>query len=538
MQSTNQLTEALCYQAVQSRDVRFDGRFFTAVLTTGVYCRPICPAVTPLRRNVRFYPCAAAAEEAGFRPCRRCRPDAAPGTPAWRGTSATVLRGLRCIAEGALDAGSVQDLADRLGMGDRQLRRLFREHLGAPPHALARTRRAHFARQLIDQTALPMTEVAFAAGFGSLRQFNDVMRSTFGRAPAEMRRGVAQPSGTPDGLRLHVPVRAPYDWSSLLAFLTRRAIPGVEQVTPAAYRRSILVDGAPHRIEVTFEPQASRLVLRVQSPATRGLLEVVERVSGLFDALADPLPIGEHLRRDAELRPLLRARPGLRVPGAWDGFELGVRAILGQQVSVAGASTLAGRLVQRFGARLPEKTVEMEEIDETKEVGEIVKVEEVGGITHLFPTAARLAEADLTKVGLPGSRAKALRSFAREVAAGNLSLSPAASMEETRARLLAIAGLGPWTVEYIALRALRDPDAFPAGDLGLRHALSPGPTLISEKALRARAEIWRPWRAYAAVHLWTALPPSSPSRTAPSTAAPSPNPASPDAPRRNHARSA
>jgi AraC family transcriptional regulator of adaptative response / DNA-3-methyladenine glycosylase II len=516
MQPTNQLTEDLCYQAVRSRDARFDGRFFTAVLTTGVYCRPICPAVTPQRRNVRFYPCAAAAEEAGFRPCRRCRPDAAPGTPGWRGTSATVLRGLRCIDEGALDSGSVQDLADRLGMGERQLRRLFREHLGAPPNALARTRRAHFARQLIDQTGLPMTEVALAAGFGSLRQFNDVMRSTFGRAPAEMRRGIAQPPGTADGLRLRVPVRAPYDWKSLLAFLMRRAIPGVEDITPAAYRRSIVVNGTPHRIEVTFEPHGPRLVLSVQPPATRGLLEIVERVNALFDAGADPLPIGEHLRRDAVLRPLLRARPGLRVPGAWDGFELGVRAILGQQVSVAGASTLAGRLVQAFGVRLPE---------------------EIGGITHLFPAAGHLAEADLTKIGLPGSRAQALRGFAREVAAGNLSLSPATSMEETRDRLLAIPGLGPWTVEYIALRALRDPDALPAGDLWLRRALSSGAGLISETALRARAEVWRPWRAYAALHLWTAVsatasrPVASPPIASPPTASP------PTAPRRNHARS-
>ena len=496
MQPRSQLSEDLCYQAVLSRDVRFDGRFFTAVLTTGIYCRSICPAVTPQRRNVRFYPCAAAAEEAGFRPCRRCRPDAAPGTPAWRGTSATVLRGLRCIEEGALDSGSVQDLADRLGMGERQLRRLFREHLGAPPNALARTRRAHFARQLIDQTALPMTEVAFAAGFGSLRQFNDVMRSTFGRAPVEMRRGLAQLPGPAGGLRLRVPVRAPYDWNAIIAFLTRRAIPGVEQVTSAAYRRSILVDGTPHCLEVTFESRTPCLVLWVQPPATRGFLEVVERTKALFDAGADPLPIGEHLRSDDGLRPLLRTRPGLRVPGAWDGFELGVRAILGQQVSVAGATTLAGRLVRAFGARIPEA---------------------IGGITHLFPAAGRLAEADLTKIGLPGSRAKALCNFAREVASGNLSLSPAASMEETRDRLLAIPGLGPWTVDYIALRALRDPDAFPAGDLGLRRALSTSAALISEKALRARAEVWRPWRAYAALHLWTALPPT--------------------ASRRNHARS-
>jgi AraC family transcriptional regulator, regulatory protein of adaptative response / DNA-3-methyladenine glycosylase II len=491
MQPTNQLSEDLCYQAVQSRDARFDGRFYTAVLTTGIYCRPVCPAVTPRRRNVRFYPCAAAAEEAGFRPCRRCRPDAAPGTPAWLGTSSTVRRGLRCIEEGALDRGSLPELAERLGLGERQVRRLFGEHVGASPNAVARTRRAHFARQLIDQTALPMTEIAFAAGFRSLRQFNEVMQSTFHRPPTEMRRDGAPVAVAGDGLGLRLPVRTPYDWDSLMAFLAPRAIPGVEQVTPAAYRRSVLVDGVSHCIEVGFDPRPSRLVFRVQPPVTRGLIEMIDRVKGLFDAGADPLPIGDHLRGDAGLARLVRARPGLRVPGAWDGFELGVRAILGQQVSVAGATTLAGRLVLAFGAVAPEET---------------------GGVSRLFPAAERLAEADVAKIGLPGARAGALRAFAREVAEGRLTLSPAAPLEETRTRLLAIPGLGPWTVEYIALRALRDPDAFPAGDLGLRRALSIAGAPVSERALRARAEAWRPWRAYAAMHLWTALSSTAPRR--------------------------
>lgn len=431
MQPTSQLNEEHCYQAVRSRDARFDGRFFTAVLTTGIYCRPVCPAVTPQRKNVRFYLWAAAAEEAGFRPCRRCRPDAAPATPAWLGTSATVLRGLRCIEEGALDSGSAQDLADRLGMGE--------------------------------------------------------------------------------GLTLRVPVRAPYDWASLIAFFTPRAIPGVEQVTPAAYRRSMLIEGNFHLVEVTFEPRVPHLVISVQPPLVRGLIGVVQRVGALFDAGADPRPIREHLRRDVGLRPLVRAHPGLRVPGAWDGFELGVRAILGQQVSVAGATTLAGRLVREYGAQVEEGT---------------------GGPTHAFPAAVRLAEADLAKIGLPGARARALRGFAEEVASGRLSVSPAAPPQETRDRLLAIPGLGPWTTEYIALRALRDPDAFPAGDLGLRRALSSGAALISEKALRTRAEAWRPWRAYAALHLWTAL-----SRTTLSPGEPLRSALSPTAVRRGHARS-
>jgi AraC family transcriptional regulator of adaptative response / DNA-3-methyladenine glycosylase II len=279
-------------------------------------------------------------------------------------------------------------------------------------------------------------------------------------------------------------VRTPYDWNSLIAFLAPRAIPGVEQVTPDSYRRSVLVDGTPHGIEVTFEPEPPRLVLRVQPPVARGPIEVVERIKALFDADADPMPIGDHLRRDAGLTRLVRARPGLRVPGAWDGFELGVRAILGQQISVAGATTLAGRLAQAFGARTSDETC---------------------GATRLFPTAERLAEADLAKIGLPGARARALRAFSREVAEGRLSLSSAAPIEETRARLLAIPGVGPWTVEYVALRALRDPDAFPAGDLGLRRALSVEGALVSEKELRARSEAWRPWRAYAAMHLWASL---------------------------------
>lgn len=388
MQPTNQPSEDFCYRAVCSRDARFDGRFYAAVVTTGIYCRPLCPAVTPQRRHVRFYPCAAAAEEAGYRPCRRCRPDAAPGAPAWLGTTATVRRD------------------------------------GAP---------------------IPV------AG---------------------------------EGLGLRLPVRTPYDWNSLIAFLAPRAIPGVEQVTPDSYRRSVLVDGAPHYIEVTFEPEPPRLVFCVRPPLTRGLIEVVERIKALFDADADPLPIDDHLRRDAGLARLVRARPGLRVPGAWDGFELGVRAILGQQISVAGATTLAGRLAQAFGARTPDET---------------------SGATRLFPTAERLAEADIAKIGLPGARARALSGFARDIAESCLSLSPAAPIEETRTRLLAIPGLGPWTVEYVALRALRDPDAFPAGDLGLRRALSVEGTLVSEKELRERSEAWRPWRAYAAMHLWTSL---------------------------------
>jgi AraC family transcriptional regulator of adaptative response / DNA-3-methyladenine glycosylase II len=477
-----------CYEALRSRDARFDGRFFTAVLTTGIYCRPVCPARPPGRANVRFFPCAAAAEEAGFRPCRRCRPEASPGTPAWLGTSATVLRGLRLISEGVVEKGGIEELALRLGVGERQVRRLFMRHLGAPPLSVARTRRTHFARRLIDQTRLPMSQVAFASGFSSIRQFNDAVKSVFGRTPTELRAERSAASRDQSGLLcLRLSHRNPLDWTSLWTFLTRRAIPGVEAVEPGCYRRSIASEGNAGLIEVRPVAGRSEVTLSVKAPIGKELISLVERTRRLFDLDADPMAVAECLQADPVLSPLVRARPGLRVPGAWDGFELAVRAILGQQITVSAAGTLAGRLAETFGPPVPFREF---------------------GLTRLFPDAETLARADLARVGLPRARARALRALAAAVAEGELDLTPSADPEKTVSRLREISGIGEWTAQYIAMRALRDPDACPAGDLGLRRALadrdggSDRPPAVAD--VKARAERWRPWRAYAVMHLWAA----------------------------------
>jgi len=463
------------YRAVRSRDRRFEGRFVLAVTSTGIYCRPGCPARIPARRNVRFLPSPAAAERAGFRPCRRCRPDASPDSAAWSGTAATITRALRLIDEGALDRSGVDALAERLGMTARHLRRLFMERLGAPPKAVALTRRAHFARRLLDETDLPMTAVATAAGFGSVRRFNGAIRRAFRCAPREFRRA---PDCFPvtGGLALRLPYRPPLDWESVLEFLAARAIPGVETVYGNHYRRTIRTAAGPGLLEVAPAPKGPALVLRVDAPPEPGLARIVHRVRRLFDLDADPIRIGRDLSSDPLLAPLLRAHPGLRVPGAWDGFETAVRAVLGQQVSVRGATTLAGRLVLALGEPIP-----------TREEG----------LTHLFPAPTALAGADLSRFGLPRARAACLVALGRAVASGSLALDSAASLDDAVTRLEVLPGVGPWTAQYIAMRAFAEPDAFPAGDLGLKRA-----TGLGEARLLKRAEAWRPWRAYATMVLW------------------------------------
>jgi len=476
------LNDDACYTALESRDPRFDGRFYTGVVTTGIYCRPICPARTPRRRNVRFYASAAAAAEDGFRACRRCRPEAAPGTPARQGTSAAVSRALGLIAVGALDGADVGALAARVGLGERQLRRLFLEHVGASPLAVAGTRRVHLAKKLLDETALPVTEIAFASGFASVRRFNDAVREAFGAAPRELRRGAARRKQAEFELRLAY--RPPLDWAGLLDFLRPRAIPGVEQVEADVYRRSVRTPAGVGAIEVRPGDDGRHLLLRAPVSLGRAAGRLSACARRLFDLDADPEPIAAHLRRDPELRKRLRRRPGLRVPGAWDGFELAVRAILGQQVSVAGATTLAGRLVERYGEPLPGAGS--------------------AAVSRLFPEPGVLADADVAPLGLPRTRARAIEGLARAVACGELDLSPTEDTEATRSRLLALAGVGPWTAEYVALRALGEPDAFPASDLGLRRALADGSgEAPSEAALASRAEAWRPWRSYAALALWS-----------------------------------
>jgi AraC family transcriptional regulator of adaptative response / DNA-3-methyladenine glycosylase II len=484
-----ELSPERCYRALRSRDSRFDGRFFVGVVTTGIYCRPICPAPTPRERNVRFFPCAAAAEEEAFRPCRRCRPETSPGTPVWSGSTATVSRALRLISEGGLDGSGVEHLASRLGIGARHLRRLVTQHLGASPLSIARTQRVHLARRLIDETTLPMEAIARSAGFSSVRQFNHAVRATFKRSPTELRRNrrSVQDSETGGDLRMRVGYRPPFDWLGLLGFLALRATPGVEAVQDGRYVRTVRVGDLHGTITVEALEGVPELLLRVHLPSLPGLQSVVERVRRIFDLTADPLRIANDLARDPALAPRIRARPGIRVPGAWDPFELAVRAVLGQQVTVKGATTLAGRLVRAFGKPIDAPST---------------------SLTHLFPTADTLAESDFAGIGLPAARAETIRALARSVADGCLTLDGAAGLDDVVGDLRGVSGIGAWTAHYVAMRALGEPDAFPAGDLGLRKAAGTNGRPLTASVLERKAEAWRPWRAYAAMWLWSGPAPA------------------------------
>ena len=466
-----------------SRDARFDGRFYVGVRTTGIYCRPICPANPPKSQNVAFYPTAAAASEAGYRPCLRCRPECAPGTPAWAGTSTTVQRGLRLISEGALDDGNVERLADRLGVTSRHLRRLFTQHVGASPLAVAHTQRLHFAKRLIDQTALNMQDISVAAGFGSVRRFNDTFRKTYGRTPRELRGG-RETLESRTSLSVLLPYRKPYGWHELLEFFAGRATPGVEVVQDGRYLRSVEMGGSPGIIEVGESDAA--LSLTVHGVGTESLFLIVQRARGMFDLDAAIDDIASTLSGDRVLRGWLKKNPGLRVPGAWDGFELTVRAILGQQVSVKAATTFAGRIVERYGERID---VPVDGMPNTP--------------NRLFPAPQKLVRARLENLGVIRSRAQTIRDLARAVIKGELGFDVAQDTEEFRAALMSIKGIGDWTAEYVAMRAFKNPDAFPASDLGLLRAFDgPDGERLRPAALLARAEAWRPWRAYAALLIW------------------------------------
>jgi AraC family transcriptional regulator of adaptative response / DNA-3-methyladenine glycosylase II len=483
-----ELSQDACWRALQTRDARFDGRFVTAVRSTGIYCRPICPALAPKRENCLFLPCAAAAQEAGFRPCLRCRPEASPGTPAWQGTSATVSRALRLIAEGALDTGGVGDLAARLGVGDRHLRRLFRRHLGASPITVAQTRRLHFAKKLIDETKLSMAEVALSSGFSSVRRFNAAIRRAYGRSPRELRGGETargESVGSSD-IELNLAFRPPFHWASLIRFLLPRLTPGVESAGLDAYRRTVSIDGVKGIVEVAPSQGSSQLVARIRLAGSADLIQVAERLRRIFDLGADPEEISMQLGRDPYLAGAFQDFPGLRVPGAWDGFELAVRAIIGQQVSVRAASTLAGRLVEAHGEPL----------------GPGIAGEGFETLRFVFPCAESLARADLTGIGLTRARASAISNLAEKVAKGDLAIESCLDLDESLRRLAEVPGVGEWTAQYIAMRALGEPDAFPATDLGLRRALAAGGKPIASARLAEIAEAWRPWRAYAAMALW------------------------------------
>ena len=484
------LDQDACYRAVQTRDARFDGRFFGAVKTTGIYCRPVCPATTPKRQNMTFYPSAAAAEEAGYRPCLRCRPETAPDVGAWRGSSNTVNRALALIEHGALDEGrDVAALAERLGVGERQLRRLFRQHLGASPISVAQTRRVHLAKQLLHETRLPMAEVALASGFGSVRRFNETFQALFARPPSALRREAGEEtSAGPEGqVSLRLRYRPPYDWDAMLNFLAARAIPGMELVENGAYARVVEIDGELGSVRVA-QAKGDALAVEVRFPRLSALPAIIARVRRVFDLAADPQAINEHLSRDPALAPLVAAHPGLRAPGGWDGLELAVRAILGQQVSVGAAIVLAGKLVQTYGEPAPASAT-----------GD-------PRLTFAFPRPERLAVEDLA-LPMPGARRKALSGLAAAVAADPGLLGLDRSLEDAVAKLKALPGVGEWTAQYIALRGMREPDAFPAADIGLMRALADAEGVRPTAAeLLDRAEAWRPWRAYAAQHLWSASP--------------------------------
>ena len=481
------LDPEVCHRAFATRDARFDGRLFVGVTSTGIYCRPVCPARSAKRENCRFFTSAAAAQEAGFRPCLRCRPETAPELATWRGTSNTVSRGLALIADGALDGdASVDALAARLGIGERQLRRLFDQHLGVSPIAVAQTRRVLFAKQLIHDSRLPMAEIAMAAGFGSVRRFNETFQQLFARPPSALRRKtvVALPEGSvaATGVTVRLRYRPPYDWQAMVAYLRGRAIDGVERLDGERYTRSVAHDGAVGTVEIEHVAARDSLAVTIRFPCVRALPAIIARIRRVFDLGADVTMIGAHLAQDRLLAPLIALRPGLRVPGGWDGFELAVRAVLGQQVTVEAGRRLAVRLVQACGSALRGAPV-----------------------SRVFPTAAQVAAADLSVLGMPGARRATLVAIAEAALAEPRLFEPLGTIEETVARLCAIRGVGAWTAHYIALRAAGEPDAFPSSDIGLlRGAADRKGVRPSPAALEARAERWRPWRAYAAQHLWSA----------------------------------
>jgi len=466
-----------------SRDSRFDGKFFIGVLSTGIYCRPICPSPTSKSANVRYYPTAAAAAEAGFRPCLRCRPEAAPGTPAWMGTSAIVRRALRLIEEGFLDEQSVEHLAAKLGIGPRHLHRLFIQHVGASPVSVAQTRRLHFAKRLLDETKLPITNVALASGYGSVRRFNSAFLQTYQRSPRELR---AKRRNTSVGeeraeVVLRLAYRPPYDWRRAHDYLGARAVKGIERVDARGYARTLRLSSGAALILIRPTEGDHALEMRVQRANVCDLLQVSVAARRVFDVFADPDRIAAAFRKDPVLSPLIKRHPGLRIPGVWDPFECAVRAIVGQQVSVPAGRTLVGRIVWKLGDEIPEGS---------------------DGLTHMFPTPEAVASADLTGLGLTKARQSALQALARAVVERRVDFG--APVEDVIAAMKAVAGVGDWTAQYVALRALNELDAFPAADLVLCRMAAPHETALTARELALRAEAWRPFRGYAAMHLWAA----------------------------------
>ncbi|MFM9697144.1 AlkA N-terminal domain-containing protein [Streptomyces europaeiscabiei] len=475
-----------CVRAVRSKDARFDGWFFTAVVTTRIYCRPSCPVVPPKAENMTFYPSAAACQQAGFRACKRCRPDTSPGSPEWDQRADLVARAMRLVGDGVVDREGVPGLARRLGYSSRQVERQLLAELGAGPLALARAQRAQTARLLIETTALPMAEIAFAAGFASIRTFNDTVREVFALSPTGLRervtRSARRPSDSPGAsgvLSLRLPFRAPLNPDNLFGHLAATAVPGVEEWRDGAYRRTLRLPYGHGVVGLTPEPD--HIACRLTLSDLRDLPVAISRCRRMLDLDADPVAVDEQLRTDPVLAPLVAKAPGRRVPRTVDEAEFAVRAVLGQQVSTAAARTHAARLVVAHG----------EPVDDPE-----------GGLTHLFPSPEALAAVDPETLAMPRTRRTTFTTLVRQLADGELHLGVDSDWAKTRARLLALPGFGPWTVEVIAMRALGDPDAFLPGDLGIRRAAQELGLPSTPAALTDRAAAWRPWRAYAVQYLW------------------------------------
>ena len=479
------LDQERCYRAVASRDARFDGHFITAVRTTGIYCRPSCPATTPKRANVEFLPTAAAAQQRGYRACRRCLPDAVPGSPDWNVRADLAARAMRLISDGVVERDGVPGLATRLGYSERHLNRVLTAELGAGPLALARAHRAHTARLLIETTPLGMADVAFAAGFASVRQFNDTVRAVYGVAPTTLRAEAGRRRGaTPAAagtLVLRLPFRPPFDAEGLLVFFAARAVTGVETLDDDGYVRTLRLPHGPATVLLQPKPTHITATLRLADP--RDLGPAVARVRRLFDLDADPVAVDELLGADPALETAVKEVPGIRLPGAVDGAETAIRTLLGQQVSVAAARTAAGRLTAALGERLPPALA-------------------VPGADLLFPTPAAVAEHGAEVLTGPARRIASVLAVATALADGTLALDPGREPAELRAELLALPGVGPWTAGYLAMRVLGDPDELLAEDLGVRRGAAALDLPSDIPGLTARAAAWRPWRSYAATHLW------------------------------------
>lgn len=473
-----------CYKAVLARDPRYDGRFFTGVLTTGIFCRPICPARPPLEKNCTFYPSSAAAGAAGFRPCLRCRPELSPDLPGWNGTSTTVIKALRYISEGYLNENSVEELASKMGVGERHLRRLFKKHMGISPKEVAMSRRLLLAKKLLSETSLPLTQIALAAGFQSLRRFNDIFLKKYRLSPGKIRKAkqavlVKHASSTAINLQLNY--MPPFSWEMVIGYLKTRAMSGVERVTDHHYARSFMHKGKTGHFKLYNLPEKNALQGHIDYPDIRELPLIISKIRTLFDLDCNISVINQHLSKHNDLKERIRKNPGIRVVGAWDPFELSIRAILGQQISVIAATTLVGRMIEKYGTYCPENPK---------------------GLQFIFPSVTSIAQADLSGLGIPQKRIEAIQNLATILESDPDFFGSALSLDHMIKKLTQLKGIGPWTAHYVAMRALREPDAFPAADLVLLKALSKNDKRPTPKELEKTAEQWRPWRAYGAMYLW------------------------------------